>query len=180
MELTRLTGHNDCKFEKLYGLYEAAFPAEERRERKALERLMDSDSRMSFCGIEHEGNVVGLLCYWHFDGFYYLEHLAVFPELRGHGIGRDLLKIVSEQLKGVCVLEAEPADLNDMARRRIGFYERNGFAVADKDYMQPSYTPEGEPFPLWILANTEVEPEMLETIKKTIVNEVYVSHYNRI
>lgn len=180
MELIGLTSHEDCRFEKLYGLYETSFPVEERRERKALEKLIDGDSRMSFCAMEHEGDVVGLLCFWHFDNFYYLEHLAVFPALRGHGIGRNLLKTVSEQLKGICVLEAEPADLNDMARRRIGFYERNGFYVVDKDYMQPPYTPDGESFPLWILSNTDVEPEMLETIKKTIVNEVYVSHYNRI
>ncbi len=71
------------------------------------------------------------------DGEYYIGHLAVLPEKRGHGIGRQLIKFAENQarvkgLKGVALdVEVE----NERARR---LYEDLGFqtikVVADESY----------------------------------------------
>lgn len=178
MKLERITDTADAVFNSLYSLYEASFPEKERRSREMLTRLMSEEKRMSFCAIvDNAGKVLGLLCYWDLGGFNYLEHLAVFPEMRGHGIGHELLDLVHAELDCLTVLEAEPADLDEIAARRIGFYERNGFHVADKDYIQPPYNKGGESFPLWILANRPVSAEDMKKVKDTLVREIYVSRY---
>ena len=67
------------------------------------------------------------------------------------------------------LLEVEPA-VEEMACRRIGFYERNGYAVLYKDYVQPSYTADEDACPLWIMG-TDACPEIetyIERIKETV------------
>ena len=49
------------------------------------------------------------------------------------------------------LLEAEPP-LTEIARRRIGFYERAGFEIIDADYIQPPYEETGRGVPLYLMA----------------------------
>ena len=46
---------------------------------------------------------------------------------------------------------AFPAD--EMKRRRVGFYQRLGFALNAHHYMQPPYTEGGSPVPLLLMTH---------------------------
>ena len=66
----------------------------------------------------------------------------------------------------------EPAE-DEMATRRIGFYNRNGYQVIFKDYVQPSYYKDEDACPLWIMGN-ESHPEIrrfTEIIKQKVYRE---------
>ena len=76
---------------------------------------------------------------------FYLEHLAVFAEMRNKKIGQQILDWVKEQLQGVRLLEVEPAE-TEMATRRIHYYERNGYRILDRNYLQPPYVKGGKIF----------------------------------
>ena len=60
-----------------------------------------------------------------------------------------------------------------MAVRRIGFYERNGFRVICKDYVQPSYRKDEDSCPLWIMG-TDMPDDMqacIQNIKTNVYKE---------
>ncbi len=74
---------------------------------------------------------------------------------------------------GIICLEAElPAD--DLARRRIGFYKRNGFVVNGYDYVQPPYEEGKSSIPMKILSyGRPLKEDEFNKIKLLIYKEVY-------
>jgi len=68
-------------------------------------------------------------------------------------------------------LEIEPEHLDDNAKRRFSFYQRNGFNLIDEMYVQPSYGEGKNSLKLWLLAN--YTPENLEEVKDEIYDIVY-------
>ena len=67
-----------------------------------------------------------------------LEMLFLDPEVRGHGLGRQLLEYGIEQL-GVTELT-----VNEQNPQAVGFYEHLGF----KTYRRTELDEEGRPYPL--------------------------------
>lgn len=98
MELIRLTGTEDERYERAMGLYRASFPPHEQRSAAAQAMaLRDKDYHF---GLVYDGGVfAGLLLYWEApaqkgspacraaQGFLYVEHFCILPELRGMGCG---------------------------------------------------------------------------------------------
>ncbi|MGL4293346.1 MAG: GNAT family N-acetyltransferase [Bacteroidales bacterium] len=165
----RITDRDDERLKTLVGLYEEAFPAEERRSREQLYYLIEGNDKMFFNAVEIEGELAGLFVYWNMNDFYYLEHLAVFASMRNKEIGRQILDYASLQLNGLRLLEVEPDD-TEMAARRINYYKRNGYAILNRNYIQPSYAAHEDACPLWIMGNqenAEIE-KYIEQIKETV------------
>lgn len=167
--LRRITRAEDPVWNRLMTLYKESFPPEERRDMHQLEQMLAAVPEMSFNAVEEDGLLCGLASYWDLGDFYYMEHLAVFPEMRNRKIGQQILAYWQQHLHKPQLLEVEPA-VEEMACRRIGFYERNGYAVLYKDYVQPSYTADEDACPLWIMG-TDACPEIetyIERIKETV------------
>ncbi len=199
MELHRIRTSSDPVFAPLFSLYEEAFPPEERRSRSQLEQLLTAEEAMCFSAVllpvselsgesydiqqlaektEMDGKILcGLLSYWQLPGFVYLEHLATFPDMRNHRIGSRVLAHLAEQFPGLRLLEVEPP-ANELTRRRIGYYERQGFRVLDRSYLQPPYSAPSngqEPFPLWIMGSEESEhlADYTEQIRQRVYRDSY-------
>lgn len=167
--LRRITRAEDPVWNRLMTLYKESFPLEERRDMHQLEQMLAAVPEMFFNAVEEDGLLCGLASYWDLGDFYYMEHLAVFPEMRNRKIGQQILAYWQQHLHKPQLLEVEPA-VEEMACRRIGFYERNGYAVLYKDYVQPSYTADEDACPLWIMG-TDACPEIetyIERIKETV------------
>lgn len=167
--LRRITRAEDPVWNRLMTLYKESFPPEERRNMHQLEQMLAAVPEMFFNAVEEDGLLCGLASYWDLGDFYYMEHLAVFPEMRNRKIGQQILAYWQQHLHKPQLLEVEPA-VEEMACRRIGFYERNGYAVLYKDYVQPSYTADEDACPLWIMG-TDACPEIetyIERIKETV------------
>lgn len=172
VQIKRIMDVNAPEFDRLMELYVASFPAEERRREEQLKRMMHLVPEMYVNAVYQDGELCGLLIYWNFNEFYYMEHLAVFPEMRNRQIGKQVLDYWAEYLNKLRILEVEPAE-DEMATRRIGFYNRNGYQVIFKDYVQPSYYKDEDACPLWIMGN-ESHPEIrrfTEIIKQKVYRE---------
>lgn len=177
MELCRIVTPEDERMQKLVALYLEAFPASERREPGQLKYLTAYCPQMYFNAVEEAGELAGLFIYWKLDSFYFLEHLAVYPEMRNRKIGQQVLDYIQKNLPGERLLEVElPAD--ELTTRRVNYYRRNGYEVVDKNYRQPPYDAPGEGYPLWIMSNApEQSPGILEKHIQTVKEEVYFKYY---
>lgn len=162
--------------EKAMRLYEESFPEDERRDRsKLIEVARERNGQFVTSQIKWKGRFIGILYWWDFGTFAYIEHFAVDPKLRNAGLGsRALTQFVDSMRKarkGV-VLEAEPACSGDIAFRRIGFYERHGFeALKEYTYLQPPYSPDKHPVELWLMKTGDCPPP--EDMARIIKKEVY-------
>lgn len=154
-------------FDAIYKIMEESFPEDERRpydEQKAL--LLDSRYSIS-------GENGGFIATWEFDDFIFIEHFAVDKNMRNSGLGSRMLKEFLETSKKPVCLEVEPPD-TEMAKRRIGFYERNGFFLNEYDYFQPPISKGKKIVPLMIMTSGEkVTKEAFERIRDTLYKEIY-------
>ena len=70
------------------------------------------------------------------------------------------------------ILEAEPPTDN-IAIRRIGFYERNGFMLYGYDYYQPPYAADRQGIALRLMGNIPEDEARPDKIARTLHREVY-------
>ena len=159
-------------------LLHTAFPADERRDDAQQREYTDRKAEFAAYALTDGDEPIGILTCWHFCGgksenFVYVEHLAVAPSKRNGGYGAEILRSLKERHKGIIVLEVElPQD--EMSRRRIAFYERNGFELCRLPYLQPPYRPENTPLPMHLMFYGTASPAPLfNTIRDTIHRHVY-------
>lgn len=156
-------------------LLTTSFPPEEYR---ALEQLrLYTDTREAFhCNVilDEEDTLIGLFNYWDFGGFCYGEHFAIDPARRNGGYGKRALEELCRMVHPrPIVLEVEMPE-EEMARRRIGFYQRQGFSLWDKPYQQPPYKPGDGYLPMRLMAYGGIDPETaFDTVCARIHREVY-------
>ena len=117
MKLERMTGPEHPLYAAAWALYEAAFPANERRDEEWQARALKQDTYW-MCAAAEDGTLCAIAFYWTHGEELFLEHLAVAPELRGRGIGAALLREI-RALPGKLILEIEkPVDAETQRRLR--------------------------------------------------------------
>ncbi|MGM9809484.1 MAG: GNAT family N-acetyltransferase [Paludibacteraceae bacterium] len=191
---------SDAAYSWLERLWLDSFPRNERRDTDAQRYNTDMRTNFHCLLAEDDGKAVGFITYWHFGDFCYGEHLATDPSCRNKGYGAKILSALDNHLLTLntqrstfnsqhttlssqrstlnvplpFVLEVEmPTD--ELSRRRIAFYERNGFALwRDCAYQQPPYRPEDTPLPMLLMVRGSLDPTRdFARVKATIHREVY-------
>ena len=124
-------------------------------------------------GIKENEVIISIAAVWKFENFVFVEHLATSPEYRNKGLGAQILnKIIHTSHKIVC-LEVEPP-VDELTRRRIAFYERNGMFFNSYSYMQPSISPGRPSIPLYIMTSkSQIDEKTFENIKSVLYKQVY-------
>lgn len=135
MYLKRVFPENQL-FDDAFRLYQSAFPREERRDVDEHLRVMKKDD-YHFDLIMDGDSFVGVMLYWETDDFIYLEHFTTRPELRGKGKGAEALKLLKAKGKTVILEIEDPVD--EITKRRYGFYLRNGFTMTSHYHIQAKY-----------------------------------------
>lgn len=161
-------------FDSVYQLMEQSFPPNERRtyeEQKAL--LNNSRYNISIVPGSKKHSLNAFLAYWTLGDLIFIEHFAVNPLCRNTGLGSALLQdMIRQQTHRIC-LEVELPE-NDLAKRRIRFYERNGFFLNQYPYVQPSISKGRSPIPLLIMTSGQpVSEKIFQEIKSTLYEYVY-------
>lgn len=165
--------HQDL--DELFALYVETFPPEERRELKTLEEMLD-EKRMYFSLILRDNQPVGLIVYWDFGRFIYIEHLALFPHMRGIGIGKEVMQIL--QKAGSPILLEVEIPYDEQSEVRVNFYNRCGFWKLNIDYLQPPYR-EGE-CPLPMMLFSDKSDWNLSTLSQSVDLFQNVVYYSKI
>lgn len=132
IQLVRILHNGEPLAAYVPDLYESSFPADERRATEDFMALIDRCPRMEFNAIIDEGEFAGMAVIWNLDTCRYLHYLAVEENKRNKGIGSATLKLL-QQLSPLPIIGEVERPNNEMNRRRIAFYERNGFRVISED-----------------------------------------------
>ncbi len=150
-----------------------AFPPEERRDTPQQRAYTDQHPLFHCCLISENGSNVGLITYWQFDDFYYIEHFAIDPTLRNGGYGKRALESIEQLLNKPIVLEVE-APTDELSTRRIGFYRRLGFTLCEHPYLQPPYRPGDGELPMFLMTYGDIDMNKeFERVRDAIHREVY-------
>lgn len=159
-------------FDEIFAIMKASFPRDEMRKEEE-QRALFGESEYAVFAVRENGAAIGFIAVWDFPEMLYIEHFAVNPALRGGGLGTKMLgELISACKKPIC-LEAEPPE-SDMAKRRIGFYERNGFFLNDYPYIQPPLSAGQSSVPLRIMTyGKNIPRDEYEKIKHLLYTKVY-------
>jgi len=172
--IERISTKDVAHYEFVENLLITSFPQEERRELEDQRDFTDNNPLFHVRIILDDNKPVGLITYWDFDDFYYIEHFAVSPEARNGGYGKKVLTLLDDHLTKPIVLEVEePCD--EMSIRRVGFYTRMGYQMWERAYLQPPYR-KGEGFlPMFIMAKGDLDMEKdFDRVKGRIYKHVYL------
>lgn len=157
-------------FEQIYEILTLSFEPSFHRGYECQKALLDNPNYK--IAVKEENNkTLGFLSYWEFNDFIFIEHFATNPNIRGKGIGGQLLdEILSiDKLK---VLEVEPPH-TDIDKRRIKYYERHGLILNDYEYYQPPYKEEYHDERLFIMSSEILNRESFLNVVKKIYSDVY-------
>lgn len=139
--------------DELWAMYQESFPYCEQRDlERHLEILQEANFRPYV--VRCEGKDVGLMFVWCWEHYFYIEHFATSPAIRGGGIGAKALKIAQDicvKEGRVMILEIDPPE-TEIAIRRRGFYERLGLIMNDYNHIHPSYRKGETPYPLRVMS----------------------------
>ena len=159
-------------FGAVFSLIEKSFPVDEYRVRKQQEALFSDDSYIVY-GLKEADALKAFVSTWQFDDFVFIEHFAVNPLYRNNGLGAKILNALVQNLKKRVCLEVElPTTV--MARRRIGFYERNGFFLNTYPYEQPPLSQGKKALPLYVMTSGGfVDEQQFSRMKNALLRKVY-------
>ena len=154
-------------------LMQTAFPIQERRNTDLQREYTDNKPHFHTLVILYKNLPIGLLTIWDLEVIYYIEHFAIHEKFRNKGYGQKVIKLITNEIKGMIVLEAEePSD--EITNRRIKFYQRQGFILHEVPYQQPPYRSEDNWFPMKLMSIHEKDfLDQYENIKSKIYKEAY-------
>lgn len=149
MEFLRIEPTDISRWKSVWKLYEESFPVAERRKHEDHLRTFGDEHFFPLSAWE-SGQLIGILFYWEWDSYRYLEYLAVNPELRGRGYGSQMLYYLRDSDHTI-ILEIDPL-VNELSVRRLQFYERAGFTLTPYRFIHLPYRKEAQPQELLILS----------------------------
>ena len=151
---------------------EDSFPVDEYRSYDGQKRLR-FEKLYTLYSVKNDGIVIAFVAVWEFNDFLFIEHLAVKSDVRGKGIGSDILYELKKIYDKPICLEVEPP-IDNVTRKRISFYQRCGFYLNDFAYMQPAMDGGKSAIPLMIMSsNGELDKKEFENVKNTLYTFVY-------
>ena len=174
LELTRITDTVSPAFLFVEKLLKTSFPEDEYRDSEEWHRFTAGEKPEFHNMLISDGPLnVGILAWWDFGTWRYVEHLAVDPDLRDRGYGAIALRLFLAMSDTPVALEVETPD-DSLSRRRIEFYRRAGFRLLPDAYTQPPYRPGGNSVEMRIMT-TDPENGTLSfrEIEQTLRRRIY-------
>ncbi len=173
----RITSEQDTLFQFCWTLYMMSFPENERRAKEYQEETMKREL-YHFDVVLDSGELIGFIGWWDFDDVRFIEHFATSASLRGQGYGAQILRSFAAESTKPIILEVEHPTY-ELARRRIGFYERLGFVLNPYGYEHPSYQQlDGQTVSLMIMSYPEpISEQQLVDFKDRYIETIHFKNF---
>lgn len=153
-------------------LFESAFPEEERPPFGRLKKRDTKRFHFLVATSADDDEPIGILSYWDFPEFTYIEHFAIAEPLRDQGLGKAVFLNFISQLTQQVILEVElPHD--EASEHRIEFYASMGFGQNPQPYEQPSYHHDNTRVPMMIMSKLPLDDEGFDEVRRQLHHDVY-------
>lgn len=159
-------------FDKMYSIMKDSFPDDEYRPYDEQKKLHDNEVYKIYIMKTNLGEISAFIALWEFSDFLFIEHFAVEKSHRNNGLGSLIIKEICDLSSKMMCLEVEPPE-NEISKRRIEFYRRNGLHLNTYPYIQPTISNGKKPVPLMIMTSKEVDEEEFKRIKDKLYKDVY-------
>lgn len=161
-------------FNNYYKRKKEDFVFAERRTLFADKRALNKPN-FKQCYITKNNNNIGYICYWDLGEFIFIEHFAIFKEIRCQGNGTKFFKWFAENQTKPIIFEVD-TPVNEISKRRIKFYNNLGFVLNKYNYIQPAYRLLGKSVPMSIMSQNK---ELSKNEYNTYVAQIYKNVYNK-
>lgn len=161
-------------FDEMFTIMEESFPKDEYRTREGQKHLFELPEYQAYAMRDEDtGHIKGFIAVWELETVVFVEHFAVNPRFRNGGLGAKILQELRGRYDKPLCLEVELPE-TEMAVRRIGFYERNGFFLNRYPYKQLPLAEGQNELPLYIMTTEKaVDADEFEAIKELLYATVY-------
>ncbi len=167
----RLTATDNDKYLFTEKLLVESFPTDEYRKIEEQRKNVRSNEHFHMNIIYSATTPIGMISFWKFESFTYVEHFAILPSLRNCGYGAAAIKKLIEEERKIILEVEKPTD--ETSKRRIAFYNRCGLTLCEKEYIQPAYRNDSNEVPMYLMSCGVKLDENFEYIKKSIYCTVY-------
>ncbi len=150
MHFVRLINANADMFAPAFQLYTASFPLHEQRSLDK-QRLMLANPRYHFCAMMQDDVFAGIMLFWEFAAYGYIEHFAVSEQLRGQALGSEILRLFCAAHR-LTILEIDPP-VDAVSQRREKFYTKLDFQKNAYPHAHPAYSHGAAPHPLLVMSH---------------------------
>jgi len=172
IQFYRFSSTSDLCFAEFWGLYQSAFPLEERRSLAAQQAAMREPDLNCFY-LSDEKGFVGLVTCWFQGAFAYIEHLAVAENRRREGWGHEIITSLKQKFKRPHFLEIEiPEDADQWARQH--FYEDCGYVVLDCSHQQLPFHCGQAPLPLRLMSEASTSDDLRRVFQFYLTSYVMI------
>lgn len=136
MKFLKIDSKSNKYFNDAIKIYEESFPKFEQRTLK--DQIEVLNNKQYHCCVALESNsLIGILFYWKYENYNYIEHFAILSNLRGQKYGSEILKEFCKNNKNT-LLEIDPP-IDDISIKRLNFYSNLGFKLQKFEHIHPPY-----------------------------------------
>ncbi len=161
------------QFDCIYTMIVDSFPSHEVRNYEEQKGLLDNPKFHIYVMEDDAGGVKAFISVWDVADYGFVDHFAVSPKFRNEGLGSKILEELHQFLGRPLFLEVDLPE-TDIAKRRIGFYERNGYTLNPYPYQLPALTPESQPVTLRIMSTDGMlSQETFQLLQQDLLATVY-------
>jgi len=152
-----------------------SFPSDEYRDLKELKYYNKQKDNFICYTIISARNNIGIIHYWDFKAFIYIEHFAIEEKFRNQKLGTKVIQEFIQKVKKNIVLEVElPKD--ELSQKRVEFYTRLGFNLHYNKYVQPPYKSGSKSLEMKLMTYGDIDilkkfPKIVKTIYKEVYNQ---------
>lgn len=139
MDFIRINSKEDKHFDDAMKIYQASFPIFEQRTLKNQIEALEDEMYYSSIICEND-KLIGIIFYWKYGKYTYIEHLSISPSLRGKNYGSKILRDFCKDNKDTILEIDNPID--EISIKRLKFYSKIGFKLQDFEHIHPPYRQE--------------------------------------
>ncbi len=127
---------HDKHYNIAWEIYRSSFPIFEQRDIDSQMKAMKDDKFNCRVYIEND-IVIGILFFWQWKNYRYIEHFAISKDIRGKNYGSKILsEFCTEQYLNILEIDLP---IDKVSISRLNFYERLGFLINKYDHIHPPY-----------------------------------------
>lgn len=161
------------QFDIVYHIFEQSFIPGELRPYDKMKDLW-LQKKFKIYQYEKQGSIVGGLSLWEFDDFIYIENFAVKEEMRGYGIGGQMIDYIQSLYAGQLLVLEVDKPVDKISQQRIAFYQRHHWIYNHYHYIQPNLRSNSPIIHLMIMSYpTPLDDDLFTKIKLQIFQQVY-------